>query len=146
MRLTKQQFLDRLTPAEVAGMLAAAKVAVSVEAWLFRFNNLTPDPDGTSIDLQDPRTIAGLQSMEDGGLLAPGRAVEILSTQATAPGGIDEHDGIRRGDTVRVLPPFDLSYPEPLVVESITANDAGDFVFLLAGAGGFAREYLEAVQ
>lgn len=64
MRLTKQQFIDRFTPVEMASILAAAKASVEVEAWLFRFQNLTPDPDGTSVDTADARTIAGLQALE----------------------------------------------------------------------------------
>lgn len=146
MRLTKQQFLDRFKPSEMSGILAAAKVSTDVEAWLFRFNNLTPDPDGTSVDLNDARTIAGLHSLESAGLLDPGRAVEILSKAVSAPGGIDEHAGIKRGDSVRVLPPFDLSFPEPLTVESIAPTDDGAVVFVLAGDGAFGREYLEPLQ
>lgn len=146
MRLTKQQFIDRLDPKEIAGILAAAKVSVEVEAWLFRFNSVTPDPDGTSIDLRDPRTVAGLHGMEHAGLLSSGRAVEILSEGVSAPGGFDEHAGIKRGDSVRVLPPFDLSFPDPLLVESITAADDGAVVFFLAGAGSFARHFLESLK
>jgi len=78
-RLTKQEFIDRFLPAEMLGLLGAAKQSPAVEAWLFRFNNLTPDPDGTSVDLDDPRTIAGLQALEAGGLIGEGRANAILS-------------------------------------------------------------------
>lgn len=146
MRLTKQQFIDRFEPEEMAGILAITKTNVAVEAWLFRFNNLTPDSDGTSVDTKDPRTIAGLQSLENAGLLSTGRTQEILSEQVSVPGGIEEHGGIASGSSVRVLAPFDVSYPEPLVVESITATDDGNTVFVLTGAGGFGREYLEPLQ
>lgn len=71
MRLTKQQFIDRFKPEEMAALLAAAKMSVAVEAWLFRFNSLTPDADGTSVDLTDPRTIGGLHAFEMGGLISP---------------------------------------------------------------------------
>lgn len=146
MRVTKQQFIDRMTPAEMAGILGAARQSVAIEAWLFRFNSVTPDPDGTSIDLRDPRTIAGVQSLEAAGLLAAGRAAEILSTLVTEPGGLSEHAGIARGALVRVMPPFDASFPDPLVVESITQADDGSVAFVLTDAGGFAREYLELAQ
>ena len=143
MRLTKQQFIDRLTPAEMAGLLAAARQSVAIEAWLFRFNSVTPEADGTSIDLNDPRTVAGVQSMEAAGLFAVGRAAEILSAQVSQPGGLDAHEGIQRGDTVRVIAPFAEFFPEPLLVESIDTAADGSVVFMLAGAGGFARGFLE---
>lgn len=81
MRLTKQQFIDQLTPTEMVNILAASRVSPEVEAWIFRFNNLTPEADGTSIDLNDARTISGLHAMEAGGLLGDGRANEILNAQ-----------------------------------------------------------------
>jgi len=73
-RITKQQLIDRLAPEEMAGILMAAKTDVMAEAWLFRFNSVTPDPDGTSIDLDDPRTVAGLTAM-----FGAVRATEILA-------------------------------------------------------------------
>lgn len=91
MRLTKQQFIDRFTSHEMQAIMAAGRASVAVESWLFRFNNLTPDPDGTSVDLQDPRTLTGLQELEAGGLLSPGRAAEIcaevVEPQPAAPKG-----------------------------------------------------------
>lgn len=77
-RVTKQQFIDRLGD-DFDRILEASKVSIGVEKWLFRFNALTPDPDGTSIDLDDPRTIEGVQTLELAGLIAPGRAEEILN-------------------------------------------------------------------
>lgn len=79
MRLTKQEFIDRFTPVEMATLLSAAKVSVELEAWLFRFNSVTPDADGTSIDTNDPRTIAGVSALELSGIIASGRATEILA-------------------------------------------------------------------
>lgn len=146
MRLTKQEFIDRLTPEEMGGMLSAAKVSVAVEAWLFRFNSVTPEQDGTSIDLNDPRTIAELQQMELAGLLAKGRAAEILSDSVNAPGGLSEHEGIRRGDMVRALKPFDESFPDSLLVESIATSDDGSVVFILKSAGGFDRTHIEIAE
>jgi len=78
-RITKQEFIDRFTQGEMDGILATAKTVVAVEAWLFRFNSVTPDADGTSIDLNDQRTIAGVHGLEAGGLIAAGRAAEILA-------------------------------------------------------------------
>lgn len=73
-RITKQDLIDRMQPEEMAGILTAAKTDVMAEAWLFRFNSVTPDPDGTSIDLDDPRTVAGLTAM-----FGAVRATEILA-------------------------------------------------------------------
>ena len=78
-RLSKLAYMNRFTDAELAGIYAAAKTVVAVEVWLAKFNATTPEADGTSIDLDDPRTIAGLQGMEAAGLLAAGRAAEILA-------------------------------------------------------------------
>ena len=77
-RLTKLQFIDRLG-ADYIAILTAAKQSVEIEAWLKRFEFATPDADGTSIDLADPRTIYGLNALEAAGILAAGRAAEILN-------------------------------------------------------------------
>ena len=77
-RISKQQFIDRFTPVEMSTILDAAKVNVAVEAWLFRFNSVTPDADGTSIDLDDARTIESTIGLEQAGLIGAGRAAEIL--------------------------------------------------------------------
>jgi hypothetical protein len=50
-----------------------------VEVWLEKLNAASPEADGTSVDLDDPRTVAGIQSLEAGGLIAAGRAAEILA-------------------------------------------------------------------
>lgn len=62
-RLTKQEFLDLLGDAAVTFILAAAKQDIEVEKWIKRLDLTTPDPDGTSVDLDDPRTIAGVRSI-----------------------------------------------------------------------------------
>lgn len=77
-RITKQDFLDRLGD-DFDTILAASKADLNVEKWLFRFNAVTPEADGTSIDLDDPRTVLGVQLLEQAGLIAPGRAAEILN-------------------------------------------------------------------
>jgi hypothetical protein len=145
MRLTKQQFIDRFTPAEFVGLLSAAKVSTEIEAWLFRFNSLTPDADGTGVDTTDPRTVAGLYALEQAQLIGPGRANVILSNQS-AVGGIEESMGISRGSFVRLLPPFDTLSAEPVLVESIGIAEDGNVFFVLAGLSGFARDYLEPVE
>lgn len=77
-RLTKLQFIQRFTDVEFATILGATKVNIALEAWYEQFRLATPEPDGTSIDLDDPRTQGGVMALEAGGLLALGRAAEIL--------------------------------------------------------------------
>ena len=62
-RLTKQEFLDLLGDAAVTFILSAAKTDIEVEKWVKRLDLTTPDPDGTSIDLGDPRTVAGVATI-----------------------------------------------------------------------------------
>ncbi len=77
-RLSKLAYMNRFTDVELANIFAAAKGSLSVEVWLAKFSATTPDADGTAIDLDDPRTVAGLQALEAAGLLASGRATQIL--------------------------------------------------------------------
>lgn len=71
--LTRLEYMDRFTDAELAGIYTAAKSVVQVEVWLEKFKL------AEFIDLTDQRTIAGVQSLEAAGLLAAGRAAEILA-------------------------------------------------------------------
>lgn len=71
--LTKLEYMNRFTDAELAGIYTAAKSFVAIEVWLAKFNAVKDD-----IDLDDPRTVAGVQGLESAGLLAAGRAAEIL--------------------------------------------------------------------
>lgn len=71
--LTKLEYMDRFTDAELEGIYTAAKTVVQVEIWLEKFKL------ATEVNLDDPRTIAGLQVMEAAGLLAVGRAAEIAA-------------------------------------------------------------------
>lgn len=135
MRLTKQEFIDKFTPEEMVGILTAAKQSVAVEAWLFRFNSVTPDVDGTSIDLSDERTIAGLFALEQANILSPGRANEILGT--VAPESLGDFSV---GDLVRVLPPFNVYFPDQYPITGFS-NGA----ILILGDRGFAVEYVEKV-
>lgn len=66
-RLTKLQFIDRLGDAAYLAILTIAKSSVEVEAFVKRFEMATPEADGTSVDLDDPRTIAGVTTI--GGIL-----------------------------------------------------------------------------
>lgn len=82
-RLTKQEFFDKLGGAAVGFLLTAAKTEVAVEAWIKRLDLVTPDPDGTSVDLDDPRTVQGVNDlgamMVSLGVVSSGWASEVLS-------------------------------------------------------------------
>lgn len=70
--LTKLEYMNRFTDTELAGIYTAAKSAIQVEVWLEKFKL------ATDISLTDQRTVEGLQALEAAGLLAVGRASEIL--------------------------------------------------------------------
>ena len=69
---TKLEFFDRFTDAEQVAIYDAAKTVTQVQIWLDKFKLVL------DIDVTDPRTIAGIQALEAVGLLAAGRAAEIL--------------------------------------------------------------------
>jgi hypothetical protein len=72
-KLSKLDYMNRFTEAELATIYTVAKANVAVEVWLEKFK-LASD-----IDLADPRTIGGVQALEAAGLLSAGRAGEILA-------------------------------------------------------------------
>lgn len=77
--LTKLEFIQRFTDTELATLYTVAKTNVAVEVWLAKFNATTPDEDGYSVYLDDQRTIDSVHMLEQAGLIATGRATEILS-------------------------------------------------------------------
>ena len=88
-RLTKQEFFDRLGQAAVAAILTMAKTSVDIEAWVKRLDLVTPEADGTSVDLEDPRTIAGVTAigaiLEQNGIVESGWAESVLGAPASTP-------------------------------------------------------------
>ena len=82
-RVTKQEFLDLLGTPAVAFILTAAKQDVGVEMWVKRLDLTTPDQDGTSVDLDDPRTIGGVNqigsALVQAGVVAAGWAEGVLN-------------------------------------------------------------------
>ena len=75
--LTKLDFVALLGDSFPA-ILAASKASVDVEMFVKMLDWATPDPDSTSVDLDDPRVSTGLTMLEAGGLLPTGKAQEIL--------------------------------------------------------------------
>lgn len=71
-RLSKGDFMDRFTADELTALYTAAKTIVQIEVWLDRFKVRD------YIDLSDPRTAEGVHALEYVGILAAGRAAQIL--------------------------------------------------------------------
>ena len=63
-RLTKLEFIGKMGEAVFVAILGMAQQSVEMAAWVELVRMATPDPDGTSIDLDDPRTVAGLNALE----------------------------------------------------------------------------------
>lgn len=82
-RLTKLQFIDRMGDAAYKAVLQMAKADVDVEAFVKRFEMATPEADGTSVDLTDPRTVAGVMAigaaLQAMGVVGANWASEVLN-------------------------------------------------------------------
>ena len=63
-RLTKLELIGRMGEAVFVSIIGMAQQSVEMAAWVEMVRMTTPDPDGTSIDLDDPRTLAGLNALE----------------------------------------------------------------------------------
>jgi len=70
--LTHKQFMDRFTDSELAAIMTAAKSSIELELWFKRFEM------AQEIILSDPQTVTGVNALETAGLIAEGRAAEIL--------------------------------------------------------------------
>lgn len=70
--ISKLDYMNRFTDNELIAIYTAAKTNVTVEIWLEKFKL------ASEINLDDPRTAAGLQILENSGLIAVGRAAEII--------------------------------------------------------------------
>ena len=63
-RLTKLELIGRMGEAVFVAIIGMAQQSVEMAAWVELARMATPEPDGTSIDLDDPRTLAGLNALE----------------------------------------------------------------------------------
>ncbi len=63
-RVTKLQFIERIGEAAYRAILEMSLSSVDVLAWVKLIDWATPEPDETSIDLDDPRTVSGLETFE----------------------------------------------------------------------------------
>lgn len=71
--ISKLDYMNRFTDAELVAIYTAAKTNVNVEIWLEKFKL------AAEINLDDIRTASGLQALETLGLITTGRAAEILA-------------------------------------------------------------------
>jgi len=71
--LSKLEYMNRFTDAELAAIYTAAKTSVQIEVWLEKFKL------SGQINLEDDRTINGVNVLEYELLIETGRAAEILS-------------------------------------------------------------------
>ena len=63
-RVTKLELIGRMGEAVFVAIIGMAQQSVEMAAWVEMVRMTTPEPDGTSIDLDDPRTVAGLNAIE----------------------------------------------------------------------------------
>lgn len=77
-RITKLEFLQRFTQAERVAIRTAAKQSVPIEDYLALVDA------ATFIDVTRADTVAGVQALEQLGLIGAGRALEILDEDQTA--------------------------------------------------------------
>ena len=70
--LTHEQFIQRFTAAEWEAMTTAARSNAAMDAWMRRFTL------AAFVNLDDPATAAGVQALELAGILANGRAAQVL--------------------------------------------------------------------
>lgn len=82
-RLTKLEFIGRMGEQVFIAVLAMAQQSVEIAAWVEMVRMTTHDPDGTSIDLDDPRTLAGLSALESAliaqGVVSAGWAAGVVA-------------------------------------------------------------------
>lgn len=71
--MSKLDYLNRFTDSELEAIYTAAKTNVTVEVWLEKFRL------ASEISLDDPKTISGVNFLEQSGLIPTGRAAEILA-------------------------------------------------------------------
>lgn len=62
-KLTKLEFISLLGDAAYVAILAMARESVQIEAWVRMLELATPNSDGTSVDLDEVRTIDGIQAI-----------------------------------------------------------------------------------
>ena len=82
-RVTKLEFIGRMGEQVFIAILGMAQQSVEMAAWVELVRMATPEQDGTSIDLDDPRTVAGLNALEpvlvSQGIVSAGWAAGVVA-------------------------------------------------------------------
>ena len=82
-RLTRLEFIGKMGEAAFVAIIAMAQQSAEMAAWVELVRMATPDPDGTSVDLDDPRTLAGLNALEPAliaqGVVSAGWAAGVVA-------------------------------------------------------------------
>lgn len=73
--VTLLAFRSEFTDAEKIAIYTAARTEIAVQVWLDDLAAV----QGQMVNKSDPRIVAGVNAMEYGGLIGPGRAAEILA-------------------------------------------------------------------
>lgn len=73
--ISKLEFMSRFTDEELEALYAARRASVKIEVWMAKFDA------SSQIDLDDPRLRSGLLAMQSLGILAHGRADELLTAE-----------------------------------------------------------------
>jgi len=133
MIVSKLQFLNLFSVNETATILAAGDSSPAIRVYLFKLEQ------AQEIDLCDQTTIDGVNALEVAGVLAVGRANQILN------GAVTVTEGLPAGK-YRVLTPFNESFPlEYSIVGMVNSLDGTTTYILDQDAGGFDATYLELV-
>jgi len=128
------EFRNKFTLEEKRRIYQAAGVNIDVQIWL---DDLASVKD-SEVDLNNPKTIEGVIAIEQAGLLDAGRtASDILGQPAVIPS--QSLGGFTVGDSVRVLSPFNISYPDIYTIVSVSGESIN-----IDGVD-FAPNYLEKV-
>jgi len=128
--MSRTDFRALFTQAETVAIYTAAQTSPAMRAWLDDL--ICAD----MVETSNPATIAGVQAVEAAGLIAPGRANQILGiANGGAPIG-----GFAVGQLVRVLPPFDAAFPDAYPIEGFSPASVQ-----IAGGVDFDPVYLAAV-
>ena len=72
-------FRNRFTPAERQGIITAGRTSAAVQDV---YDSLLA---AIQVDVTDPTTIAGIQALEAAGLIAAGRAAQVLNLAVSSP-------------------------------------------------------------
>lgn len=73
-RISRVEFLNRFTDAEMEAFIAASKTTPALEAYFLKMQN------AEGVVLTDPVTMVGVQALEPMGIIGTGRAEVVLAT------------------------------------------------------------------